>query len=676
MNNKLIIFLALMILRLSCPAKSYYISVSGNDQNDGLSPVTSWKTFSKINSFFKYILPGDSILFKRGDIFYGSIKVIKSGTENHPIVFAAFGEGEKPIITGFTTLTSWALIEKGIYQVPIIAKNTLNMVTVNDIPQAVGRFPNADAPDGGYLKYTSFTGNTSFTCSALGNTNWAGAEVISKKEGYILERDIITSQSEATITYRSVETINPRQSNTSPQPEVPPGSGFGLFIQRDPRTLDQAGEWYFDTVGKKLQIFFGINKPSAYKIKASTLDTLIDLSNTRYIIISNIAFEGANIAAIYFDNANNITIKNNNISNSGAKGIFGWNSSNILVDNNIINNSMCSAIDITSRHGKNITVSNNKIKNTGILPGMSSFFDDNDCNAISISVDSIAVISKNIVDTTGYIPIHFWGAGIIIDSNLINYFAFVKDDGGGIYTVSTYKTNRVIKNNIVLHGIGAPNGNQYPIHAEGIYIDGGGRGVDILNNTCAFMSNHGIYLNDPKDINVNNNICYSTCGWGVNKHFNDSIYNFTLKHNIFYNVQVQSELRYTYGNSGLNSTNRPVAGNIQLALQLLGNIDSNYYRMAPNNFTWNYTQRKGEGATYFKDGIDLEKWQSYTGLDKNSKIFGYTDLIKPLFEYNASNKQKIISLEKFAYKSPDGKIFTGTYSIPPFSSVILMRKEN
>jgi len=78
--------------------KSYYVSSSGgNDTNPGTMALP-WKTLNKASSFV--LSPGDSLLFKKGDTFYGIYKVNGSGTTINPVLISAYGVGEKPIISG------------------------------------------------------------------------------------------------------------------------------------------------------------------------------------------------------------------------------------------------------------------------------------------------------------------------------------------------------------------------------------------------------------------------------------------------------------------------------------------------------------------------------------------------------------------------------------------------
>src|SRR6476646_4597409 len=98
----IVLFLAAALINLPTKGANYYFSTSTGDDSrtvtDAQNPATPWKTLNKLNSFFSSLKPGDSILFKRGDIFYGSITITKSGTSLLPIVFSTYGIGNRPVI--------------------------------------------------------------------------------------------------------------------------------------------------------------------------------------------------------------------------------------------------------------------------------------------------------------------------------------------------------------------------------------------------------------------------------------------------------------------------------------------------------------------------------------------------------------------------------------------------
>ena len=75
---------------------TYYVSDStGNDAQSGMSTSSAWKTLSKVNSFA--FQPGDTVLFKRGDIWnMQQLKITRDGQAEKPITFSAYGTGERP----------------------------------------------------------------------------------------------------------------------------------------------------------------------------------------------------------------------------------------------------------------------------------------------------------------------------------------------------------------------------------------------------------------------------------------------------------------------------------------------------------------------------------------------------------------------------------------------------
>lgn len=71
----------------------YYVDAeNGCDQNDGLSPETAFQSLEKME--YLNTKPGDTVLFKRGQIWRGCLRM-KSG-----VTYSAYGEGEKPKFYG------------------------------------------------------------------------------------------------------------------------------------------------------------------------------------------------------------------------------------------------------------------------------------------------------------------------------------------------------------------------------------------------------------------------------------------------------------------------------------------------------------------------------------------------------------------------------------------------
>ena len=660
---------AATLLFLSSSATNYYFSSSsGNDSyssTQAQNQATPWKSIAKLNSLFSSLAAGDVIYFKRGDVFYGSIKVTKSGSSSSPIVISAYGSGNKPIISGFTTITSWSLLRTGVYQANIPAvSNSLNMVSINGLPQQLGRYPNNSYPSESYLYYEKFTSNSITDNELTSGTNWTGAEVVVRKCRWVLDRCKITSHSGGTLSY-----TNPSGYNGI--------TGFGYFIQNDSRTLDKFGEWYLNTSTKNLQIYFGNSQPSSYTVKVATVENLIDLTNSKYINVINLAFEGANNIGLSSQDGSNITIQGCDFTQVGNNAMLIVNTPNVLLENLLVNNVINSGIRVSNSVVNNVVLRKSTIKNCGILPGMGASSDGN-YSGVSVAVKSGATIEYNNIDTIGYNPLGFQGSNIDIRYNYINNYCFVKDDGGGIYSWANNNTtyvNRNIYNNIILNAKGAPFGTFGKSgEAKGIYLDGGSFNVNIYNNSIAHIARTGLLMNNIQNVKLNGNTVYDA-RFGVELvrlTTGAQVRNIEMKKNIFYPKEVNQNAYY-YKNWYLNT---PSAIGIQQDIQSIGTVDSNYYS-TPNeagfavNYSFDYTANPD---VLYVGPMSFENWQSYSKKDVHSKraIKSPASVDIQRFEYNATSAAKTITLDA-KYLGVDGTVYNGSITLEPYTSKILVR---
>ena len=100
---------------------NYYLSSSqGNDSNKG-TKKTPWKTLKKINSI--KLKPGDKVLFRKNDAFFGHFVVNGSGSKRKPIIITSYGKGKQPIINGEVGKKNG-----GDFQEAILVKNNDNLI--------------------------------------------------------------------------------------------------------------------------------------------------------------------------------------------------------------------------------------------------------------------------------------------------------------------------------------------------------------------------------------------------------------------------------------------------------------------------------------------------------------------------------------------------------------------
>lgn len=108
-------------------ATTRYISTSsGNDIFSGTSPADAWTTV-------KFATGGDSILFLRGDIFYGpTIKKISTTSIGNRIYYGAYGDSHlpKPAIIGYSIIknTGWTNVSSNIWSTVLNSTNATGML--------------------------------------------------------------------------------------------------------------------------------------------------------------------------------------------------------------------------------------------------------------------------------------------------------------------------------------------------------------------------------------------------------------------------------------------------------------------------------------------------------------------------------------------------------------------
>ncbi|HZG25630.1 MAG TPA: right-handed parallel beta-helix repeat-containing protein, partial [Chitinophagaceae bacterium] len=600
MLMKTILLIILLTGSFAARATTYYVSSEGSDQANGTTITSPWKTLAKINS--TVLRQGDQVLFRRGDVFSGKVVLQQSGTSQERIVFGAYGTGNKPVISGFVRVTGWTNIGGGVFQ-KILDRgesSVLNLVTLDEVPQPMGRYPNKNASNGGYLTVDSHQALSEITDKDLPSSpGLAGAEIVIRKNNYILDRGKVTGHKNKVLQY------------TGTTAHWPVSDGWGYFIQSHPSTLDQPGEWYFDPETRKLNMFFGEKGPGKSSVNASVHDVVFDVNRKNFITIENLELRGGNECNIRMDITKGLTILNCDIMFSGADGVKG---KDVITDftfkNNTINHSLNGGLNLYGC--TNGVITGNNIRNSGMLPGMGRS-GDGTYSALNVILCSNMLIEHNELLNTGYIGIAMYGNRITVKNNFVNYFNMVLQDGGGIY-VSRYnlgtgddQRDKFITGNIVLNGYGNNAGTPNPLHADGIYVDDNNSGVIITGNTVADGNGNGIFIHNAHEIQILKNTVYNT-GVGVYwSHGNDAPTELIVNNIMTGNILVcKSPSQYF---QDLRSYQNDLAN--------FGKIDSNFYLRPETQrplFTAGYTNP----ATVVKD-YSLSQWKSaFPGRDVNS----------------------------------------------------------
>ncbi|MCO6501136.1 MAG: right-handed parallel beta-helix repeat-containing protein [Vicingus serpentipes] len=622
-KNQFLTILALFFNTMAIGANYYFSATSGNDSrtpSQAQNPSTPWKSINKLNSIMNTLQSGDQVLFKRGEVFTGQITITVSGSNGAPIIFGAYGTGDKPVINAASAVTNWTNIGGNIWQGDFAiggASVTGVYSTYQELP--LGRWPNLSAPNKGYANIDSHGGNTSITSSQLSGaptSNWTGGEAVYRAMRWVINKTPITSQSGNRININANASYGPQDD-------------WGFFIQSHPATLDQVGEWYYNSSSKKIQLF-SLSTPN--NVTATAYSSCIDISNENYITIDNLTLHGSIDNNLFTNQSSNITLKNSKSINAGTNSIWIQDSDkiNILYDSiiNTHNNG------ITFQTTDNIVCNNNYIKRMGVIPGLGKSGDGN-YEAISLlgyggGPSLNATIQDNVLDSLGYLGIGFYGySNVLVQNNFITHFVLTLDDGGGIYTYTGNSSrtfvNRKIIDNIVLNAEGAPEGTDDPnyIPAEGIYLDDNAADVKVTGNSIANCGSTGIFLHNAKDIDLKKNTVY-----------NATKKQLSLAHDTYGNAITNCNIT---GNIFFSKTNNQLVSRISSIandLNTTGIFDSNYYcRPFDDNLIITTSQASSS------DIYSLESWQTALGQDQYSK--------KTPIQYSPFSVNNLIGANKF-----------------------------
>src|SRR5207248_11013830 len=108
---------------------------------------------------------------------------------------------------------------------------------------------------------------------------WKGAQLVVRTSHFTIERAGITDISGKTISY-------------SPLFDRELHKSYGYFVQNDIKTLDQFGEWYYNSDTKKIDVYFGSSDPNSNTVQVSSRHILLTIQHSN-IVVDYLAFNGA-----------------------------------------------------------------------------------------------------------------------------------------------------------------------------------------------------------------------------------------------------------------------------------------------------------------------------------------------------------------------------------------------
>jgi len=291
----------------------YYISSSiGLDTNDG-SVNAPWQTIDKATAVAEkpsnggLLNPGDKLLFKSGDIFYGHFNVKCSGSVIQPIELSSYGPGEKPIFSG-----SGGTIIGGDWFEAIILTNTSNLLLTNlwvkNDRQDDSRYT--------YGEYSSF-----------------GIKVVANQWGGIISN----------LTFRDLHISDVFGIS------LPPPSEFNSLKATGIRFEAEANEDTIDIAITDVLIedcyFTHIGKAGVWAIHKGTADDATINRNQNFVIRNNTFFQTGG-SGVILSKTYNALVENNDFDHTGystaslpklagrGSGMWVWGCRNVIAQYN------------------------------------------------------------------------------------------------------------------------------------------------------------------------------------------------------------------------------------------------------------------------------------------------------------------------------------------------------
>lgn len=653
--------ISIVFLFVPIHSTTYYVSNAGNNQQDGLTQNTAFKTLSYAAT---RLSARDTLLLNCGDVFRDSMKL---STIADPVIMS-YGDMSraKPVISASVAISSWS-IHTGQVWVASCDKEIVKLFA-NGVMMPLARYP-----DTGWLRIDTLIENSDGTNSVIhiaalarhpnnASGYWNNAQIRWRRWSWWFETRRITDYNASGIlTLEGESIIHINQ----------PSRGWGFYIDNKLEELDAPGEWFYDNTSQRVY-FHPPNgtDPNDILIEGAYLSTGIELAGGT---VNNIWFKhqtlyGLSISKTSF--VSNCLFEGIGSDSGGAALRASWDIADSRIHDNRFENNLNTGIswyENSGRLGMSI-LERDTLINTGTFPGYGG---SGTWHAVGILVhlSRNVRVQYNYLDKTGY-------AGILLgsDSNFVQYNSiknamWTLNDGAGIYTNCN---KSIIRNNIILDTKGdlVSSGPWYPL-GHGIWLE---------------------FLEDFRESIVENN---TIVGCGCNGIYLPNNFSCTIKNNTLFNNTI-AQLRLDGEEGNTTPQNNQFTGNICYSMSkeqksLLFRPEYNYGTMQNNYFCNPYTDSvvSGYGTGNNQWTIydyTLAQWQSQSSWADNSPK---TDPLKrppginPENPYgtakifiNESLTERTFSLGTTVYKDLDNNDVAVSVSVPAFSSKILVQADS
>lgn len=513
--------LCLVLLSGLAQATTYYVSIAGNDANNGTSTSTAWQTIARVNQ--AVLSPGDEVLFERGGVFRGEVVWDETGAPGLPITYGAYGASvDNPIISGSRLVTNWSNYSGNIYRAAV--GQQVDRVYVNGQLTTIARTPNA----GLWYRNSNGQNNTMTSANITQSSGYfTGARCILRSTASSVDTLRITNHSGSTLTFGN----NPTNSSMGQD-------DWGFFVENKLNLLDAAGEWFYDKSNGYLYLWApGSANPNSLTVEASVYYSGVNCSWQRnYCVIQNLTFQHQTYAGVHNGGANFVTV-DNCIMQDTYHGIRSYGTYDTYSNNIIRRTGATGALLID----QNVTFQHNVLEYIGLAPGLG----ESNWGYFGVrSLGQNGIIRGNTFNHIGYIAIIASGSQLIEQNVVTNYTELLNDGGGIAFDNADQMT---IQDNIIRDAIGGLDGSStvmphYQHAGVGIYFGNTcNTNVTVRRNTIINVSQYGIVVDHTTcsaGYLIQDNVIFNTgIGINVSDYSNSTLvaaYNDLYDHNQIY----------------------------------------------------------------------------------------------------------------------------------------------
>ena len=547
----------------------FYVAVDGSDDNDG-SFAKPFATIERARDAVRAMdmtgKTGITVAVKAGEYRFNSLTFTAedSGTEDCPITYCAYGDGEVILNAGVTLKpedfenvsgTQADRLQDGAKEHVVCIDLSKYGITAEQCGKlyALGSFHQAAQYDGDYVgpQYCElFINDNRQTIARYPNEGYLktgavldmgepyelpGGEMMPwydewqnmrnpRPSTYSLDNSLAERMKNWQLrddiwmygywVYEWADGSTPLQNVDFEKMTITPKfvHGYGAvegapyYFYNVYEELDAQGEWYLDLDTCILYMYEPEDMDNAEITLSLSLDTMLTVEEANYLTFRGFTMKGTRGDAVSVTGDHN-TVEYCLIKNIAGNAIT-LNGYDNLAANNEITRTGKGGIILTGGDTETLTSGNNRAYNN-LIHDWSEIWKT---YQPAVKLEGVGnICDHNEIYNAPHEAIHYYGNNHLIEYNVIHDVLLESDDAGAIYSyLSMTWYGNVIRYNAI-YDLGTP-GQHTPV---GIYMDGGLSGQTIYGNLLVNIPDIGIKIGNGRDMICQNNIVINTKNHGL-----------------------------------------------------------------------------------------------------------------------------------------------------------------